>query len=492
MADAYARQNDTSDEFALYESQLNELSAKTAGLPLTSAATAPPPAPRPGTVDFYVRVQDPDSVDSDEAAEQKLKSQPLAQLPARKSLPEATAYASVLDRYLGRLTATGQLPRALTVLRTQLDRNPNDPLLYERLATFFQQNNLSAQQEQIYQQAIAKFQEPSYCDKLARVYLRERKREAFGELTRKVTDIFSGTDLDTFFATVNPGQPVGPQLTRCSLNLYAAKRFPHDLVFTRNLLNAYQSPVTRDTAAYEALLRRQWWESDELRDEFLTYLSRTGKLQSELAQLESLNSQPSAPQSNSNPAARREQAEIDIFTSHFEQAAPLLGSVVDLYPAEPDTGDQAVSLYRSLAYLDPQPASTLRAVALEKNLLAAAPDSPDRRSPPSAICMPKPPAPAAKISSPPPPTGAAFPSCIPARRRASSPARPSSGTTSSSTTPSLKSRPRAAASTRPHSLDMRPARSKRIAATFRPLSPSTPTPSFTPSRFRATSTPLSA
>lgn len=377
MADAYARENDTADEFALYEAELNELAAKTAGLPLTSAATAPPPAPRPGTVNFYVRVQDPDSVDSDAAAAQKLKSQPLAQLPTRKSLPEGTAYAAVLDRYLGRLTATGQLPRALTVLRAQLDRNPNDPLLYERLATFLQQNNLSAQEEQIYQQALAKFQEPSYYDKLARLYLRERKREAFGELATRVTGIFSGTDLDSFFANVNTNEPIGPQLA-VQLNLYAAKRFPHDLVFTHNLLTAYQAPATRDTAAYEALLRRQWWESDDLRDEFLTYLSRTGKLQSELAQLESLNSQASASQPASNPAALHEQAEIEIFTSHFEQAAPLLSSVADLYPADPDTGDQTVSLYRSLAYLDPQPASTLRAVAVEKNLLAAAPDSPDR------------------------------------------------------------------------------------------------------------------
>ncbi len=377
MADAYARQNDTSDEFALYESLLNELAAKTAGLPLTSSSTAPPPAPAPGTVDFYVHVQDPDSVDSDAAAVQKLKSQPLAQLPTRRSLPEGTAYASILDRYIGRLTATGQLPRALTVLRAQLDRNPNDPLLYERLATFFQQNNLSAQQEQIYQQAIAKFQQPSNYDRLARFYLREKKREAFGDLAKKVTDIFSGTDLDNFFANVNPNQPIGPQLA-LQLDLYAAKRFPHDLVFTRNLLAAYQAPATLDSAAYETLLRSQWWESDDLRDEFLTYLSRTGKLQSELSQLESLNNQsPNSPHLP-NPATVREQAEIDIFTSHFEQAAPLLGEVADLYPADPDTGDQAVSLYRSLAYLDPQPASTLRAVALEKNLLDAAPDSPDR------------------------------------------------------------------------------------------------------------------
>jgi hypothetical protein len=368
MADAYAQQKDTTSEFALYESQLTELSAKTNGLPLTAASTAPAPPPDPNTAEFEVSVQNPYSVDANASPALKLQSQSLALPPTRASLPEATAYARVLDRYLGRLTATNQLPRALTVLRQQLDHNPNDPLLYERLSSFLQQNNLSAAQEEVFQLAIAKFQQPTYYDKLARFYLRLERRDAFAKLTRQVTDIFSGTDLDAFFANVTEAKPIGPQLA-LELNLYAAKRFPHDLVFTRNLLTAYQAPATSNPAAHEALLRTQWWTSDDLRDQFLAFLSRTGKLESELAQL-----QPT------NPAAQREQAEIDIFTSHFEQAATPLGSIAELYPADADTGDRAVSLFRSLAYLDPTPASTAHAVAIEKNLLLAAPDSPDRLS----------------------------------------------------------------------------------------------------------------
>jgi tetratricopeptide (TPR) repeat protein len=392
MADAYARQNDTAAEFALYDAQLAELAAKTEGQPLSAAANAPPPPPDPNIATFLVTVPTPDSTDTDAKPAQNLRAQPLTAQPARKSIPAATAYARILDRYIGRLTATGDLPRALTVLRAQLDRDPNDPLLYERLATFLQQNNLSAQQEQVYEAAIAKFQQPTYYDKLARFYLSHQKKDAFAELTRKVTDIFSGTDLDLYFANVKPTAAIGPQLA-LQLNLYAAKRFPHDLVFTRNLLRAYQAKPTRDSAAYEALLRHSWFASDDLTSEFLTYLSRTGKLQSELATLQQLGAPPSPTASSStrvgsttsdpsattdNPASLREAAEIQIFTSHYEQAAPLLSAVANLYPADPDTDDQAISLFRSLAYLDPTPASTSRAVALETNLLRAAPDSPDR------------------------------------------------------------------------------------------------------------------
>ena len=391
MADAYARQNDTSAEFSLYDAQLAELSAKSEGQPLSASADAPPPPPDPKIARFEVTVPTPDATDTDAKPSQNLRAQPLTPQPARKTIPAATAYARILDRYIGRLTATGDLPRALTVLRAQLDRNPNDPLLYERLATFLQQNNLSAQQEQVYQAAIAKFQLPTYYDKLARFYLGHQKKDAFAALTRKVTDIFSGTDLDLYFANVKPTAAIGPQLA-LQLNLYAAKRFPHDLVFTRNLLAAYQTKPTRDSAAYEALLRRTWWASDDLTDEFLAYLSRTNQLQSELAALQQLGAPSSStassstrvgsttsdPSGETNPAALREAAEIQIFTSHYEQAAPLLSAVATLYPADPDTGDQATSLFRSLAYLDPTTASTSRAVSLETNLLRAEPDSPER------------------------------------------------------------------------------------------------------------------
>jgi tetratricopeptide (TPR) repeat protein len=388
MADAYARQNDTASEFALYDAQLAELSAQSVGMPLTAAANAPPTQLPPGTVEVTaeVTVQAPQSVDADAKPAIALQSQPLAPLPTRKSLPAATAYARVLDRYIGRLTATGDLPHALAVLRTQLDRNPNDPQLYERLAAFLQQNDLSAQQEQVFQAAIAKFQQPTYYDKLARFYLRSQKRQSFADLTRKVTDIFSGTDLDVYFRNVRPTKEIGPQLA-LQLNLYAAKRFPHDLVFTQNLLSLYQAPApsgTFDSAAYEALLRQTWWQSPELTDQFLTFLSRTGKLDSELQSLKPLGV-PSQTVSSSelgsathNPAALRELAQIDIFLSHYEAATPLLGQVAALYPAAPDIGDTAVSLYRSLAYLDPTLDSTHRAVALETNLLTAEPDSPDR------------------------------------------------------------------------------------------------------------------
>ena len=367
MADAYARQNDTAAEFALYDSLLTELSAQTAGQPLTAAdLAADASAPVPSV--------DADSDSSTPAPPKATASLTALYPPTRLSLPAAGQYKRILDRYLARLVETQQLPQALTLLRRQLDRNPDDPLLYERLATFLEQNNLSAQQEAVFTQAIQKFQQPTWYDKLARLYLRERKRQAFATLTHKVVDIFSGTELDAYFRTVTPSaaptEP-GPQLA-LQLNLYAQKRFPHDLVFTQNLLTAYSTKPTANAAAYEALLRRQWYASDALRDQFFAFLSRTGKLDAELAGL------TAAPPTDSNPAALRELAGLEVWTSHFEQAVTPTSTLATLYPADPTLDDQAVSLFRSFSYLDPTSASLDRAVLIEQNLLRAEPDSPDR------------------------------------------------------------------------------------------------------------------
>ena len=370
VADADARANDSKAEFALYDSLLTELAAGLQGMPLTASASAVDPASPPAT----------DDNGSTEPSDAQPAPKPSAADFLRQSLtlPVATpcctaaadAYTQVLNRYLGRLTTSGQLPAALAVLRRELDRNPNDPLLYERLAAFLQQNNLDAQEEEVYQRAIARFNTTSFYDKLARFYLRRQRREAFTLLSRKVVDIFRGTELEQYFGNVNANWPQ----EYLQLNLYAHRRFPHDLAFTRNLLSAYAAKSTADPAARSRLLREHWQEASDLQAEFFDSLSRSHQLTAELTALEALV--PNAAQQKEDPAAARELAELDLWRSHFEQSAPLLGRLADAYPADATLGDQAASVFRSLAYF--APANAARAAAIAQHLSAADPTSLDR------------------------------------------------------------------------------------------------------------------
>jgi tetratricopeptide (TPR) repeat protein len=377
LADAYARTNNPTAEFALYDRLLLELSQTSQGEPLTaSAANAPtqiqsvqiqPPQPNPDEDDS----SNPSPASPAVSHPDLSRALDLTVSPAiRLSAPDQLSYSQLLERYLGRLTTAHKLPEALAVLRRELDRNPNDPLLYVRLADFLQQNNLAAEQEEVYRRAIARFNDTTFYDQLARFYLRHRRQQDFDTLTRKVVDTFQGTELEHYFSNVNR---TWPQLY-LQLNLYAHQRFPHELRFTRNLLAAYRAKGTADPAAWETLLRQHWFEATDLRNQFFDYLSRTGKLDSELAQLQQLVPVPA--QQQQNPAATLELAEADLWQSHFEDSAPLLASLARAYPADTTLGDQASSVFRSLAYFDP--ANIQQAVAIEKSLLAADPANVDR------------------------------------------------------------------------------------------------------------------
>jgi tetratricopeptide (TPR) repeat protein len=379
MADAYARLQDTKGEFALYDRMLTELSTKTGGMPLTAAsASTHKTVQAAGNVGIAAPGETATSDETPDGTASPTRKDAVKsggfnvtpEPPEGVLVAGAQEYQQLLERYVGRLTTTGHLPQALAVLRKELDRNPNDPLLYERLASFLQQNNLSQQQEEVYNQAILRFQDKGWYDKLARLLLREKKREAFADLTKQVVGIFKGTVLEEYFQHVNQG---GPQLF-LQLNLYAHQRFPHDEVFVSNLLQAYQAKTTRDPAAWERLLREHWSDSASLKTEFFDYLSRTGKLDAELTQLHALV--PGVTQDQTNPAATQELAEVQMWRSHFEESAPLLGSLADAYPGNEEIGTQASSVYRSLAYFDA--GQIAHAVAIEQHLLAEMPAHTDR------------------------------------------------------------------------------------------------------------------
>jgi len=372
MADAYSRTNNTTAEFELYDHMLSELGAKSGGMPLTASATS---APTGDVSTSAVRSEGPleGRTDGETTAAKPTIDSALAltaSKPAQVIAPDELTYGQLLNRYLGRLSTEKKAAEALAVLRHELDRNPDDPLLYQRLADFLEQNNFNSQEEEVYRRAIERFNSRDWYDRLARLLIREKRRQDYSALTRQVVDTFRGTELESYFSKVDGGWP---QIS-LEVNLYAHQRFPHDTTFTLNLLRAYRSRNTADPVAWEKLMREHWFESPQLTNEFFDYLSFTGKLDGEIAALRRLLPEGTKPGEDS--AAVRELAEADLWQSHFEQSAPLLGSLESDYPADAEIGSQASSVYRSLAYFDPS--TTARAVAIENNLLAYDPADRDR------------------------------------------------------------------------------------------------------------------
>ncbi|MGC2182598.1 MAG: hypothetical protein WA637_04910 [Terriglobales bacterium] len=380
MADAYARTGNTQEEFAIYDSVLQELALKAQRIPLGRVGGSP------GRAAGYWLETAQESPDGEMASESSDAGEGPSQRNANQAFQISTVspsnligarsaeYSRVLERYLARLVQLKQVPAALAVLRREIDRNPDDPGLYERLAVFLDQNRLGTEQEEIYRRALARFPDRSWYDRLARFYLRYKRDADFESLTQEAVKTFSGTELEQYFGQVGYG---GTPALYLRLNQYANQRFPHNPVFVRNLLNAYHDSHTYDDAAWQLLLRQHWFEESDLRREFFEYLSMKGTLESELNSL-----RPSVPVAgqaqwdelvHANPAAGEFIAQAELWRSHFEASAPVLRSLAEQYPAEPETAHTASAVYRSLAYFDP--ADTAIAAKIEEHLLQANPGS---------------------------------------------------------------------------------------------------------------------
>ena len=323
LANLYASKEDPASEFAVYNQMLRELAAAANGVPLG---------------DQENQARSPD-------------------------------YALVLGRYIARLVSLNRVMDALALYRGELARNANDPGLYERLAAFLDQNHLGDQVEQVYRQAVAQFQNPSWTHKLARWYLRENRASAYADLTRRVVDTFSGTEVDRYFLEVGSGGPIDAPLY-LQLNLYAHERFPNDLTFVHNLLGAYAREGTANAAMHQALLRRYWFYDESLRTQLFQDLARAGRLEAELATARS-NVTTSAP----DPAAARFVAEGEAWRSHFEAAAAPMRDVAAQFPGDADVTGRATDLYRSLGAYNP--ANTVIAASLASTISRAAPRDQD-------------------------------------------------------------------------------------------------------------------
>lgn len=374
MADSYARTHQTAQEFALYQQLLRELATQAGGVPLGDGSrrySSPVKGQsyNDSSMDAQYPGQNPNFLPgSARTSPQAFAAQRMPRVVRGVRSPQ---YERVLNRYLARLVALHRLPQALQVLRNEVQHDPDDPGIYNRLAQFLEQNQLGANAAEVYQKAIEQFNRKGWYDKLARFYLRQKRNADYLALTHKVAKIFDGTALEAYLrAARTPNQQLALQV-----NLYAHHRFPHDLSFVYALLRLYRSRLTPNPEAARQLLAQYWFASEQLRNQFFEMLARRGQLNTVLASLDQQRVGSGAEdwsgQAEKNPAAVLLYTDAKIWQSHFAAATPAAAALADAYPANTTYGSQAASLYRSLAYFHPD--DTARAVAIDKQLLSANP-----------------------------------------------------------------------------------------------------------------------
>ncbi|HSA91682.1 MAG TPA: hypothetical protein VLE48_01615, partial [Terriglobales bacterium] len=349
LAEAYARKDRVTEEFATYDALLAELAAKASNMPLGESTAGRLP------VQF--------SEQGEEGAEQRGDGGPTAG-------PRSPEYARVLERYIARLLSRKETRQVLALYRREIERNPNDPGLYERLAAFLEANRLGAEVEQTYRRAMQQFPDRSWHHRLARWYLRSKRQADFEKLTQEVTQVFSGSELEAYFSDVVAGAGLGSQLY-LRVNQYAHQRFPYSLAFVRNLLSAYHTKGTYDHTAWQQLIREFWFYSDDLRARFfedlVAYKKMDDELAAALAYATATNGGRWPELARQNPAAARFLGEAAAWQSHFEAAAPLLGALAEEHPGDLGMSRRAAAIHRSLAAYDP--VHTEAAAAIEEDIV---------------------------------------------------------------------------------------------------------------------------
>jgi len=320
MAEAYARQENVQAELDIYRRLLTELGERADGVPLG-----------PGTVQQLVY---------------RLRNQQRG--------PRSPAYARTLDLAVSRLASVNRLA-AVELFGREIRNNPSDPGLYERFAGFLAANGLAEQVEAVYKQAMEQFEDHGWDHKLGRFYLRASKRAELELLTRQSVDAFEGLAVEEYFRTVNPGS-LDAQLY-LQLNLYAHQRFPHNLTFVRNLLNAYRNQQTRNPQAEQELLRRHWFHASDLRAQYFGYLTRTGQLQQTLSSIETGSDEARnerwAALTRDNPATALTLAEGRAWHCDYEEAGPVFLALATETPVDEPLVSRAIDLSRSLAAENP-------------------------------------------------------------------------------------------------------------------------------------------
>src|SRR5205807_9465323 len=137
------------------------------------------------------------------------------------------------------------------------------------------------EQLRVYQETLKKFPTTMWRDRMARWLLRKKRNQEFEafsrdllaklddeaaeEYLRKFVDLGANADSASFDASLYK-----------SLYLLTHKLFPHNLSFVNGLLKFYS--VDKEWEQWRALVAEYYFESREIRDQFLSHLASRGEL----------------------------------------------------------------------------------------------------------------------------------------------------------------------------------------------------------------------
>ncbi|HEX2571169.1 MAG TPA: tetratricopeptide repeat protein [Polyangia bacterium] len=274
---------------------------------------------------------------------------------------EHTGYDEVLSAFASAWAGErrGQA-EVLKLYWAEIGKHPDDAALYDRFLEHLGRHNLFDEELRVYEQGLKRFATSSWYDRIARWHLERRGAAAFQTVTWSLIGDLDDAKLAAYLESLvnyNPRSATA-DASRFYEAIYkkALERFPYDPRFVGKLLAFYDRFPKQFAPAGQRLVRRYLLADPDLLARFLRDRAAAGKLEADLALVNA----------GGNVAERALGAAALVFLSRQEMAVPILGRLIEDFPADRALVRRHAALVRAVADPDRRTAATRAAGLLER------------------------------------------------------------------------------------------------------------------------------
>ena len=289
-------------------------------------------------------------------------------------------YATVLARYVASLNKENRTADILALYAGELKKYGDEQGLYEQLLQWLGQTNMVEEQLRVYQETLKKFPSTMWRDRLARWFLRQKRNQEFEALSRDLIARLNDEEAENYLHKfVDSG--ANANASTFDANLYrglyvlAHERFPHNLSFVKGLLRLYREH--KEWPQWRDLVAEYYFESREIRDQFLSHLASRGELRAYFDRAREAGDKTSSDATTLLPY-KLFHADAAVWLSNYEEAIAAYRELNSLYPNTPEFSERLISFTRSLGQHNRSFLEESGAAA--RALADAVPASPDYRT----------------------------------------------------------------------------------------------------------------
>ena len=263
--------------------------------------------------------------------------------------PQKLDYSTVLNRYIFALDEDNRTKEIIELFNREIKKYPHESGLYEQLLQWLGQTNLVEDQLAVYQKAIKQFPTTLWHDRLARWLISKERYQEFSSYSQDLVSKFDDKQIEDYlnkFVTDYRGYSKFYDNLYFLLYQKAHNRFPQNHHFVRGLLDYYV--VNKQWDSWQTLIGRYYFIWPEVRDEYLSYLSKNNELRKYLANAQEklVNSSNDINSSNLLPY-KLFRADAAVWLCNYEEAIDAYRELNRLYPGNQDFAQQLVALTRS-------------------------------------------------------------------------------------------------------------------------------------------------